>query len=324
VDPDTDDWKTSVSMAYELDIWGKNRRAREAAVAELRGDVERRRSVALTLAGDVTTTYVDYRTLERRRDVALRTLQSRETALALVRDRERAGLGTDLDVARAEAERASAAAAIPELDRQLAISEHRLSILTGAAPGAVKGVLAERAKELEAFPVPVGVPASLLARRPDVRESAERLRAATARIGQAKADLFPQIVLAGEIGLEATEPGKLFQSAAAYWATGPQLKVPLFDAFRRVNSWRAAEERQTEAFYDLSSRVLTAFGEVEDALASVREDARRRDALRTAAESSARATRIATDKFQAGLVAFLDVIEAQRTEFQAEDALAEA
>lgn len=322
--PDANDFKASLQVAYELDIWGKNRRARESALHELRGDVERRRSIGLSLAGEVTLAYVDYRTLESRRGISARTLASRKSAMAIARDRVTGGLGSELEVSRAEAEWATQEAALADLDRQLALAEHRLSVLLGQRPGALRDRLVAPHGKLVPFSVPVGLPAELLVRRPDVRELSARLWAATARIGQAKADLLPQIVLQGEIGLESTDASTLFRRAAGYWTVGPSLQLPLFDWGRRAANWTAAEERAQEALHDLERQVLVALGEAEDALSSLREDARRRQALERAAAASRRAAALAAEKYRGGLVSQLDVIDAERSEFQAEDALAEA
>ncbi len=322
--PDADDYKASLSMAYELDLWGKNRRAHEAAVAELKGDVHRRRSIGLTLAGELVTTYVDERTLEERRAIALRTLESRRAALAIARDRSRGGLANDLDVARAETDLANVVASVADLDRLLATSEHKLAVLAGGPPGSLRATLAAPHPPLAPIEVPVGLPAQLLVRRPDLRELSERLAAATARIGQAKADVFPTLELTGEVGVEATDPKKLASRAAGYWNAGPALKIPLFDWGRRIENWTAAEERAEQARCDLEKQVLVALEEVEDALASAREDARRRDALMDAAAASVRATAIAEAKYRGGLVSQLEALDARRTQFQAEDALADA
>jgi len=325
-DPHAQDWKGSLTMAYEVDLWGKLRRGREAAIDDLKASVESRRTLGLALAGDVSATYVDYRTLERRRRVAVDTIASRRSALELASARERAGLATDLDVARAETELATAEATVPELDRQLSLTEHRLSVLLGKPPGAARARIraAGPMKNLEAFPVPIGLPAQLLARRPDLREASLRLAAATARIGQAKADMFPSLTLFGEVGLDAADITKFATTPAVYWSAGPQLKLPLFDAGRRIDQWTAAEEQAGQALHALEGAVLTALQEVEDALAGSRQEALRRDRLAVAVASARRALGLAEAKWRSGLVAYIDVIEAQRLVFQGEDLLEDA
>jgi multidrug efflux system outer membrane protein len=322
--PDANDYKASLTMAYELDLWGKNRRARESALHELEGDIERRRSIGLSLAGELCLAYIDYRTLEARRAISLESLEARKTAHRIARDRALGGLGSDLETTRAEVETASAEAALVDLDRLISLGEHRISVLSASAPGALRDKLAAAHGALSAFQVPAGFPAQILTRRPDLRELSERLWSATAKIGQAKADLFPQIVLQGEIGVEAVDPSKLTRRTAGYWTAGPSLQIPLFDWGRRDELWTAAQERGEIALRDLEAQVLVALQEVEDALASVREDARRRQALSSAAQASRRAAEMARDRYRGGLVSQLELIDAQRTQYQAEDALAEA
>jgi multidrug efflux system outer membrane protein len=321
--PDANDWKGSLSMAYELDFWGKNRRALQAAGYEFQGDLERRRSVGLTLAGDVSSAYIDYRTLEARRGVADRLLAELQALRTIARDRVQGGLGSDLEVARADTEIASAEASRIDLGRLLTLLEHRLSVLTGAPPGTLRKTLDSTKGSLVSFDLPPGLPAQLLARRPDLRELSDRLRAATARIGQAKAELFPRIVFSGEIGSESVDFSKLASRGAVYWTAGPSLEIPLFDWGRRKDQWTAAEERADLALHDLEKQVLTALEEVENALANIRDDKRRREALTSSAQAARRASKIALDKYGVGLVSQLEVIEAERTRLQAEDALLE-
>lgn len=322
--PNANDWKGSLTMAYELDLWGKNRRAHQASLFDLSGEIEKRRSIGLTLAGDVCTAYIDYRTLEARRRISVELETSLGALEKIASDRFQGGLGSDLDVARAQAERGNARASISDFDRQLALAEHRLAVLAGLPPGSLRETLRGTPSALVAFQVPAGVPAQLISQRPDLRELSERLRAATARVGQAKADLFPQIVLQGEIGSEAVSVSKLATRGAVYWSAGPSLNIPLFDWGRRADQWTAAEERVEEALHDLEKQLLVALQEVEDALASTREDARRRQALRAAAEASRRSVKIAEDKYSVGLLSQLEVIDAERTRLQAQDNLEDA
>ncbi len=318
-------FRGSLTIAYEVDIWGKHRRAYQAAVADLFAEVERRRAASLVLAGDIAATYLEWRTLARRRAIAVDSLAAREDSLELARAREAAGLGTDLDVARAEAEVASAAASIPDLDRLAALAEHRLSILVGAPPGSLRAELAAaETAPLAPFPVPVGLPADLVTRRPDVRSAALRLAAATARIGQAKADLFPQVTLFGEIGAHASDLGEIATKAAGFFAFGPSIRIPLFDAGRRLDAWTAAEERADAALHELERSILVALGEVEDALATLREESRRREKLALGVRAGERAALLARERYTAGIVSFLDVLEADRTRLAADDALAES
>jgi len=321
---DANDWKASLTASYELDFWGKNRRGRESALHELEGDVERRRSVGLSLAGDVSLAYIDYRTLERRGKVALQVLEELNALRTVARDRELGGLGSALDVARAEAEIARAQATLADLGRLQSLSEHRLSVLMGAPPGSLRKTLQDGAGTLRIFTAPPGIPAQLLTRRPDLRELSHRLIAASARVGQAEADLLPRVVLSGEIGTEAVDFSKLTSHGAFYWSVGPSLQIPLFDFGRRRENWTAVQERADQALHDLEKQILVALQDVEDALTSVRDDGRRREALAAAVQASGRASRIAIDKYRTGLISQLEVIDAERSRLDSEDALADA
>jgi NodT family efflux transporter outer membrane factor (OMF) lipoprotein len=318
------DWKASLTASYELDFWGKARRTHESALRELEGDVERRRSVGLSLAGDVSTTYIEYRTLEGRRRITVQELEELKALRTISRDRFQGGLGSDLDVARADTEIARTEASLADYARLLAITEHRLAVLAASPPGSLRKDLESSPGNLKGFAVPPGLPIQLLERRPDLRELSRRVQAATARIGAVKADLLPRLVLAGEIGSEAVDLSKLTSHGAYYWSAGPSLQIPLFDFGRRRDNWTAAEERAEQLLRDLEKQILIALQEVEDALSSVREDGRRREALAAAVQASRRGAKIAFDKFQGGLVSQLEVIDAERTRLEAEDALIEA
>jgi len=325
-DRDQSEFTESLSMAYEVDIWGKRRREREAAEADLAEAIERRRATGLSLAGEVASTVLEHRALVRRRAIALDAVAARRTALALAESRLAAGIGMDLDVARARGELAFTAAAVPELERLASQAEHRLSVLLGRPPGSLRAELAVTPPSPHASvePVPLGLPASLVARRPDVRAAARRLAAATARIGAAKADLFPQVTLSGEVGLQATDMGKLASSAAGFWSFGPSLRVPLFDAGRRKDLWDAAEARADQELRSLEKAILTALEETEGALASLRQESRRREILSDAVLANERAAEIARARYETGTAAYIEVLDADRALLDAQDALAES
>jgi NodT family efflux transporter outer membrane factor (OMF) lipoprotein len=319
------DFRGALTMAYEIDVWGKYRRGHEAALDDLAARVEDRRAVGLALAGDVAAAYIDMRTYERRLAIAEKTRNARRAQLDLERSRFGAGISSDFIVSRAEVLLENAEAAIPEMARQRALAAHRLAILVGEPPSALAAEVATAtARPLAPFEVPAGVPAQLLARRPDVRAASAELAAATARIGQTKADLFPQLHLDGEVGFESINISTLANHQALYWLAGPRLQIPLFDAGRRLDALDAADARAQRALSALERSVLTALGEVEDALSNAREDARRRAALSRAAEAARREATIARKNYEEGLISSLDVVESDREEFATQDALAEA
>jgi outer membrane protein, multidrug efflux system len=224
VSPQTDFYRTGIDMNFELDLWGRLRRASEAARADLVASEENRRTVLTTLVGDVAQAYFTLVELDREADIARRTLESRQASFDLVQGRFGAGLTSELDVERAQGELATAAATVPDLERQIAQTENRISILLGRDPQAIpRG----RALVDQTPPpaVPAGLPSRLLERRADIRQAEQRLVAANAHIGEAKAAFFPQISLTGMFGLESVALSDLFKGPARVWQVVPDVKV---------------------------------------------------------------------------------------------------
>jgi multidrug efflux system outer membrane protein len=321
VDAESGQFRTTLDLAFELDLWGRLRRATEAARAELLATEEARRTVVLTLVSDVAQAYFEILDLDRELDVARRTVASRRASLDLLRLRFREGLTAELDVRRAEAELASAAATVPDLERRLAQTEHRLSVLLGRNPGTVA-----RGRPLEDQPappeIPAGLPSALLERRPDIRQAEQRLVAANARIGEARAAFFPQVTLTGLFGVESAELGDLFTGPARVWSLGPRVTLPLFNAGRNRARLEAAEARRTQALVQYEQAVQQAFREVEDALVAHRKARETRLEQEAQVAASRRALDLAELRYRNGLATYLDVLDAQRRLFSGELALA--
>jgi multidrug efflux system outer membrane protein len=321
VDPESGLYRTTLDLAFELDIWGRLRRGTEAARAELLDSEETRRTVVLTLVSDVAQAYFDLLDLDRELDIARRTLGARRGAVDLIGLRFREGITSELDVRRAEAELASTAATVPDLERRVAQTENRISVLLGRNPGPVT-----RGQPLEdqATPpeIPAGLPSALIERRPDIRGAEQRLVAANARIGEARAAFFPQISLTGFFGVESAALSDLFTGPARIWSFGPTVTLPIFNAGRNRARLDATEARRTEALAQYERAIQQAFREVEDALVAhrkAREVRLQQEALVTA---SSRALELARLRYVNGLATYLDVLDAQRQLFDAELALA--
>jgi multidrug efflux system outer membrane protein len=234
-----------------------------------------------------------------------------------VRDRLDAGLTSALDLRQAEAELASAAAQVPDLQRQIAQTEHQLSILVGRNPG---GITRGRPLTGQTFPptVPAGLPSALLERRPDIRQAEDALVAANARIGVARAAFFPQISLTGFFGFESVALSDLFTGPSRIWQFGPTVTVPIFNAGRNRANLALTEAQQREALVRYEQAIQQAFREVEDALIAY---GKAREALveQTAAVRASReALSIAEFRYTAGLTSYLDVLDTQRTLLTAE------
>jgi multidrug efflux system outer membrane protein len=309
--------RTTLDVAFELDVWGRLRRATEAARAELLASDETRRSVLLTLVSDVATTYFNILGLDEELAVSQRAVDARRETVRILRARAREGIASELEVRRVEGELAATTAVIPDLERQMTQTEHRLSVLVGRNPGPIA-----RGSALAAHPVPVSVPAglpsALLDRRPDVRQAEQQLVAANARIGEAKAAFFPQIRLTGLYGVESASLSDLFTGPARVWRLGPSISVPLFDAGRNRARVDLTQARREEALIQYQQVVQTAFREVEDALIAHRKNREvlaEQEAQVTANRESVRLARL---RYFNGVGSQIDVLDAERQLLTAE------
>jgi multidrug efflux system outer membrane protein len=313
----TDLFATTIDMTFEIDLWGRLRRATEAARAELLSSEEARHAVVMTLVADVATAYLQLRQFDLELETTRRNVASRRGSRQLVRDRFDAGLTPALDLHQSEAELASTAAQIPDLERLVAQTENGLSILLGRNPGAIG-----RGRPLtgQVFPptVPAGLPSALLERRPDIRQAEATLVAANARIGVAKAAFFPQISLTGFFGVESAALSDLFTGPSRIWQFGPSVTIPIFNAGRNRANLALTEARQREAVLRYEQAIQQAFREVEDALILHRKA---RESL-VEQEIAVRASRDALDvaelRYTSGLTSYLNVLDAQRSLLTAE------
>jgi multidrug efflux system outer membrane protein len=263
--PTGDDYRASVDLTFELDLWGRLRRATEAARAELLANEDNWRAVLTTLVADVARTHFDLLELDRELEIARRTLATREASLDLQRRRAAQGLATRLDVERADAEVAVASATVRDVVRRIAQTENGLNVLLGRNPGPVRRGAALDAQRVPPE-VPPGLPSALLERRPDIRQAEERLVAANARIGEAKAAYFPRISLTGMFGVESASLSDLFTGGSKVWQVGPTMTVPIFTAGRISGTVKAREAQQQQAVAQYLQAIQQAFREVEDAL----------------------------------------------------------
>ncbi len=318
-------WGFGVSASWEIDVWGKNRRARESTGAVLESSIEDYRDVLVSLYAEVATTYVEIRNLQTRLDFAHSNVGSQRETMDLVMAREEAGLVPLLDVTQARSNLANTEATIPQLEVALEWALNRLAILLGKAPG----TLDERLKTHTGMPNPpteltMALPAELLRRRPDVRRSERNLAAQSARIGVATAELYPSFSLNGSLALRAPELGDLGTSDAFGWSLGPDVKWNLFSG-GKIRGQIKVEEARTEqllAAYELT--VLGALAEVENSLVAMRQEEIRRDLLMTAAESAQQSVELVNTQYISGLTDFQNYLDAQRVLFSQQDQLAKS
>jgi len=310
---------------WELDFFGRVRRNVEAQSAEVQGAEAGLRDAQVSVTAEVARTYFELRGEQARFAVTWRNVENQRATLELTQARLGAGRGTELDTARAQAQLSATLSSIGPLEAAIARSIHRLSVLTGHEPGALRELLAPP-RELPELPqiTAVGDPAGLLRRRPDIRVAERQLAASTALVGVAIADLFPKVTFTGNFSYAAGEPAQLGTSASRGYLIAPGISWAAFDLGRvraRVAGSRARADGALAAY---EQTVLRALEETENALIT---HARTRDSLSdaaTAAAASQTAARIARTRYEGGLVDFLDVLDAERTQLVDEDRLAQS
>jgi multidrug efflux system outer membrane protein len=302
----------SLSTAFEIDFWGRLRRAQEAVRAQVLATEFARDVTALTLTATVAQAYFALRSLDAQIAVLSHGIASRAQTLTLTRNRARRGLASDLDIAQAEAAHADAVVQHVELQRQRSVVAHQLASLTGQSD------LGLPVAGLDALPVPPspapGLPSSLLDRRPDIRAAEALLASANARIGVARAAMFPTISLTGSLGGQSAALSDLLSVPARIGSLGVGITVPVFDAGRLAARTEQAEARQRQSLANYQRAIDTALREVADALVNVERTAAAEQALRQRADAARTTLRLAQARYEAGYSGFLEVLDAQRTQ----------
>jgi NodT family efflux transporter outer membrane factor (OMF) lipoprotein len=315
-------FQLGASASWEPDLFGRVRRSVEAANADLQASVEDQHAVLVSLCADVARNYVELRGAQLRMEVTERSLATQKELYELTKQRQAVGLTTDLDVANAGAQFDSTQALVPQIERDVTQDINQLSLLMGRAPDSLRMEL-ESVKPVPQVPplLPVGLPADLARRRPDIRQSEARLHAATARIGVAVADLFPRLTLTASGGTQSQSASDLLKWASRFGSIGPTFEVPVFDGSRWATV-RLQNVRAQEAALDYERTVLGALHEVENALAAYKSDRDRGVALASAVAQSRDALELARARYSSGVANFIDVLDADRSLQQNELALA--
>jgi multidrug efflux system outer membrane protein len=303
-------------LSFELDFWGRLRRATEAARANLLGAEENRKAVMTSLVSEVAAAYFSLRELDYQLEISQRTLGTRQESLELIRNRQSGGVATLLDLRQGEQLVYTAAETIPTLQQAIEQTENRISLLLGKPPGEVMRGLSLTEQVLP--DVPAGLPSALLERRPDIRAAEQNLIAANAEIGVAKASYFPQISLTGFLGGQGTQLSSLFSGPSAVWNFTPQVTQPIFTAGRLKSNVQLSQALRESALIQYEKTIQTAFTEVSDALVAhqrVRESRMQQELLVAALQDR---TRLAYVRYNGGVDTLLNALDSDRDLFQAE------
>jgi outer membrane protein, multidrug efflux system len=306
------------STIWEIDLFGQIRKLNEAQRAVYFGSEEARRDVRLMVFSEVAQGYFQLRALDAQLEIAHRTVKSFQDTLDIFQHKFEGGAASGLEVARAQAALSNVAATIPDLERQIVAQENALDLLLGRNPGPIaRG--AALADQYDPPDVPAGLPATLLERRPDLREAEQNLIAANANVGVAKADFFPTISLTGLLGGVSPQLSQLTAAGKA-WSVAGNLAGPLFTAGRLTNQYRAALAQRDQAKISFEKSVTQAFGEVSTSLsAHERLAAAYREEL-VSVDAYRESVRLSTTRYDSGFSSYLDIIDAQLELYPAENA----
>jgi multidrug efflux system outer membrane protein len=309
-------YQADFSASWEIDIWGKIRRATEAARADLMAVEDFRSGVILSLVSSMATAYVDLRSLDRQLEIARQTAKSREESVKLFEIRFKGGNISEMEYSQVKSEYYVALAAIPDLEKRVRQQENFINLLLGRNPGPIV-----RGKVLDdiALPaVPAGLPSELLARRPDIRQAEQQLIAANARIGVAKAQYFPSISLTGFFGSSSTELKDLFTGPAGAWSYAGSLAGPIFTAGKIKGTVKAAQAAQQEALFGYEQAIRNSFREFEDALIDQDRTRVQLDAQAQQVAALATYARLARLRYENGYTSYIEVLDAERSLFNSQ------
>jgi len=321
-------FSADASLSYELDFWGKYRRATEAARASLLASESSKQDVMAGLVSSVATAYFTLLALDEQLAITQRTVATRQKFVDLTQAQHERGTVSGLDVASAQAQLAVAQANVPDLQRQIGIAEDQLSVLLGRNPEAILRAANSQftsSSEASLAPVPpAGLPSSLLERRPDLREAEQNLVAANANAGVAKANLFPSIAITAVGGNESSALSQLFSGPARSWSFGASLLQPLLSSQTNLYQLDLANAQKRQALLQYQQTIQNAFREVSDALIARQKYAELQVTQQAQVDAQRKADGIALARYRIGYASYFDVINADRDLFTAELSLSAA
>lgn len=307
---------------YELDLWGRIRRANEAARAQLLATEAAQRTVRQTLVAQIAAAYLTLLELDYELEISQRTYAARTNSLALTQARQEGGVASMQDVYQAQVLVATAEATIADTHRRIEQQENELSVLLGRNPGTLaRGALLESNFDVA---IPPGLPADLLERRPDLQAAEQQLVAANADIGQAKAAFFPKVTLTGLYGYQSVELAELFTSPARTWQFGPSISFPVFTGGALRGNLKLARARFDEAVAQYRKTVQSSFREVSDALIAYRRTREFRARQEENTQAYRGAANLANIRYEGGVASYLEVLYNEQELFSAELTLARA
>lgn len=315
--------QVAASAAYNVDFWGKYRRATESARATLLANEWAQKEVMATLVANVATAYFQLRQFDLELEISKRTLASRKDSLQLTQTLEQHGFDSLLDVRQSEQLVYTASAEIPDLERQIAQQENAISILLGNNPGDVPRGL-KLTEQPHAPEVPAGIPSALLERRPDIRQAEESLIAANANVGVARAAFFPQISLTATAGYESPALSNLFTGPAGIWTMAAGLTQPIFEGGRLKSNLRLTQAQREQMSLTYQQTIQGAFRDVSNALVAYRKNQEFRIQQEHLLASATDAAKLSQVRFKAGSTDYLEVLTNETNAFTAELTLAQA
>ncbi|HEV2676979.1 MAG TPA: efflux transporter outer membrane subunit [Aliidongia sp.] len=318
-------FEAGFDASWEIDIFGKTRRAVEAADASVDASVESRRDVLVSLLAELGQDYATLRSAQARLAIAQRNIRVDQDALDLTREKYKGGLGNELDVAQAQAQLETLNAAVPQLQTLVAQQSHAIAVLLGQEPGALEAELAVPAPLPPAPPIlPATMPSDVVRNRPDIRAAERQIAGSNAQIGVAIAQMFPTFSISPSFDLAAGSLHHLLNDGALQWGAPASISVPLFEGGRLEANVAQAKAVAEEDRLTYRKTVLTAFQEVEDALVAYGAERRRHDRLTAAVAADRIAVDRATALYRSGLGNFLSVLDSERSLYSAEDASAQS
>ncbi|SDH12383.1 outer membrane protein, multidrug efflux system [Pseudomonas benzenivorans] len=305
------------AASFEVDLWGKLRRSTEAARADLLSTESSARNVTISLIAAVASTYFQLLDLDDRLRISMRTQKSREEALAIIEARYAKGTVPELDVNQAEIEAADAQASVAAFDRAVRQTENALSVLVGSRPRAIERG-AELTRQTMPVEIPAGLPLSLLERRPDILAAEQQLAAESARIGVARAQRLPSISLTASFGYASRDLSDLVEGDSENWGIFGDLFAPIFNAGQLKSVEQAQRQRTEQARLSYEQAVLNGLRDVDDSLTGLRTSRAEHIARQRQLEAARTAARLSRARYDGGLVSYLEVLDSDRSLFQAE------